>query len=134
VAQQQVARGGAEGRVDRREVDQVQTEERGAAIAPPPALENVVEPRKERAFVEQPGQRIVARRPLGLAAQGAGAAWAGPGTVDAGPLAQHLRRRAAADREREHTEQGREVTGRVRHELNARAEQYPDGGDQAVQR
>ena len=88
VAQQQIACGGAQGLVDRREVDQIEAEERGAAVAPPPALEDVPQPRKERVVIEQPGQRIVARRSLGLAVQGAGGAQAGRGAVDGRPLAQ----------------------------------------------
>jgi hypothetical protein len=45
VAQQQVARGAAKPRVDPREVDQVQQQYRGAAIAAPPAGEIVLEAR-----------------------------------------------------------------------------------------
>jgi hypothetical protein len=133
VAQQQIARAGADGCVERREVDQIEAEERGVAIAPPPALEDVPQTRKEGVVIEQPGQRIVARRSLGLAGQGAGDARAGPGAVGASALAQNLRRRAARDRERKNAEQGRQVTGRSRHQWNACAQQYPDACDQAVE-
>ena len=56
MAQQQIARSGAKRRVDRREVEQIEAEQRGAAIAPPPALEDAQKTRKERVVIEQPGQ------------------------------------------------------------------------------